>query len=91
MRPLPDSLQTKAYTGTAAAIDNGVGEGVNAIAVSCSSAAHIRITKSGTAATTSDFPVAAGQMYYFSCPPNAKVSAIQQSTGGTLSVIAMTQ
>lgn len=89
-RPKAASTQSKAYDGTAAAIDNALDSGVDMIHVICTTAAHIQIGKTPVA-TTSDMPIKADTDYYFTCHPSDKVSVIQQAAGGTLYVTPIVQ
>ena len=86
----PVTTQSVAYTGTAGTITNAVGNYIQVVRVVCTSDAHIAIAVAPTA-TTSDLPVKADEVEYFSIKPGQKVSAIQQSAGGTLYVTEMTQ
>ena len=79
------TVQKKAYTGTAAAIDNAVGAGTSVIRVYCTSDAHIAIG-AAPVATTADTPISAGHAEYFGIGSGEKVSAIQQNVGGDLYV-----
>ncbi len=88
------TVHVKAFTGTAAATDNGVGTGFYQVRVYVSDGAHIAIGKNPTA-TTSDTPLGASGSHgveYFSVSPGDKVSAIGQSgvSSGTLYVTECT-
>ena len=85
----PGTTQNVAYTGTHGVVTNGVSVGVNQVRVNCSTAAFIAFGAS-PAATTSDIFMAAGVPEYFTVSPGQKVSAVQASSGGTLSVTEMT-
>jgi hypothetical protein len=79
------TVQNASYTGTAGTISNAVTAGCNVVRVICSTAAYIAFGSAPTA-TTSDILVGAGIQEYFIVPPGTKVSAIQVSAGGVLSV-----
>lgn len=79
------TVHTVAYTGTAGTISGTIGGGVYQARVWCSSDAHILVGASPTA-TTSSTPISAGVAEYINVNPGEKVSAIQQSAGGTLYV-----
>ena len=86
----PVTHQSVAYTGTAGAIANGVGTGINVIRVMMTTAGFIAIGRAPAAATT-DVPMAANVPEYFLCEPGDKVSAIQASAGGNLHVTEMSR
>jgi hypothetical protein len=85
----PGATQNVAYTGTAGVVSNGVSDGVFQVRVNCSTDAYIAFGAAPTA-TTSDIFMAAGRPEYFTVSPGQKVSAVQASSGGTLSVSEMT-
>lgn len=91
-RPIPalrlGAVQTAAYTGTAGTISMGVGGTTKVVRVWCSTDAHIAIGQNPTA-TANSTPVSAKQAEYFKVRRGDKVSAIQQSSGGTLYVTEM--
>lgn len=86
----PGITQSKAYTGTAGTIDNAITNGIRVVRVLCTTDAHIAVGKTPTA-TTSHMPVVANTYVDITVHPGEKVSAIQQSSGGTLYVTEMTQ
>lgn len=79
------TTQKVAYTGTAGTIASGVGATTELVRVWCSSDAHVAVGANPTA-TTSDMPVTGGLGEIFALAPGDKISAIQQSEGGTLYV-----
>jgi hypothetical protein len=81
----PKTHQKKAYTGTAAAIDNATSAQTRVIRVVLTSAGYIAIGSAPTA-TASDIYMPANVPEYFVVPPSIKVSAIQDSAGGNLHV-----
>jgi hypothetical protein len=83
----PGTHQKKAYTGTAGTIDNAISSGVSIVRIVCTSAAYVAFGTAPTA-TTNDIYVPANTPEYFAVPDNGtwKVSAIQDSAGGTLHV-----
>jgi hypothetical protein len=85
-----DNHQSVAYTGTAGTIANAVGSYTKAVRVYCTTDAFVKISQSPTA-TSADVPISAGIPEYFAIHPGEKVSAIQQSAGGTLHVTELTQ
>ena len=85
-QPMPASSVKVAYTGTAGTT---TAVSANAVAVRLVSTTDcfIEISTAGTAAVAdTGLYLAALVPEYFSCPPSAKVSAIQVSAGGTLYV-----
>lgn len=86
--PKAGGSQKVAYTGTAGTITNAVSAGTEVIRVCVSSAAYVAIGASPTA-TTSDCWMAANQCEYFLVKGGNKVSAIQDTAGGTLYVTEM--
>lgn len=84
------TTQSVAYTGTAGVITNPISTGVYAVRVWCSTDAHIAVGAAPTA-TTSNMPVSAGVAEYIAINPGEKVSAIQQSAGGTLYVTELSR
>lgn len=77
--------QKVSYTGTAAAIANAIGAGVQKVRVYCTTDAYIAIGKDPTA-TTSHTPLAAKTAEYFTVAEGEKVSAIQDAANGVLHV-----
>ncbi len=77
--------QTVTYTGTAGVITNAMSAGVHKCRVVCTTAAYIKIGVSPTA-TTSDPYMPADSVEYFTINEGEKVSAVQVSSNGTLSV-----
>lgn len=86
----PGLTQVKAYTGTAAAIDNAIGEGTNVVRIWLSTAGYIAFGTAPTA-TTSSIPMPANTVEYFLISPGHKVSAIQASSGGNLHVTELSR
>lgn len=84
----PNLTNSAAYTGTAGTVSTGIADGVWVARVLCTTDAFIRFD--GSAATSSDMPISGGVPEYFTVNPGTKVSAIQQSAGGTLYVTGMT-
>lgn len=84
-RPHPGGSDAVAYTGTAAA---SAAMPANAVAVRVVSTTDcfIEIGPDPTAVAESGLFLPAGVPEYFECSPNAKVSAIQATAGGTLYV-----
>jgi hypothetical protein len=81
------TVQKAAYTATAGTVANAVGPQTKAVTVWCSTDAHIAINGDPTA-TTDDAPLTAKQAWTLKVRPGVdKVSAIQQSAGGTLWVV----
>jgi len=78
--------QSVAYTGTAGTIANGVSTGVYKVRIVVTTAAYIKVSSAGTAATSSDVYMAADSPEYVTVYPGQKVSAIQVSASGTLHV-----
>jgi len=83
----PVSTQTKAYTGTSAAIDSDVGN-ASAVRIICSTDAFVEFGVSPTA-TASSMPVFANTPETFLVNPGEKVAAIRESVNGTLTVTAL--
>lgn len=82
------TTQNVAYTGTAGTISDSTAAAPQQLRIVCSSAAHVLISAAGTSATTSNgFLVGAGIPEYVWVTGAVKVSAIQLSAGGTLSVV----
>lgn len=82
--------QVVAYTGTAGTIANAVPSGATKLWIFVTSAAHVKISKGGTSATTADFPLPASVPIIVDIAAmndgTVKVSAIQSATGGNLHV-----
>lgn len=81
------TVQSAAYTGTAGTT-NGVGGTTAVVRVWCSTDAYVAFGPSASA-TASHTPVSAKQAEYFAVRAGDKVSAVQQSAGGTLYVTEM--
>lgn len=79
------TVQSVAYTGTAGTITNGVGEKTRLAVVHCTSDAHIAVGVNPTA-TTDDRPITAQVDVLVALEPGERVSAVQQTAGGTLYV-----
>ena len=86
----PTVTQKVSYTGTQATIANPTGAGCNVIRVMLTTFGYIAIGSSPTA-TTNGIPMAANVRENFIAPPGSKVSAIQDSSGGTLFVTELTK
>lgn len=82
------TVQSVAYTGTAGTIANGVALGTMKVRVCTTTDAFIKISNAPTA-TTSDVPMFAGLPEYFTINQGEKVSAIQSTASGTLTVVEM--
>lgn len=80
------TVQSASYTGTAGTITNAVANGTYRVRVSVTSDAFILIGTNPTA-TAAAVPMFAGNTEYFTIYPGEKVSAIQSSAGGTLTVV----
>lgn len=86
----PSTTQSKAYTGTSAAVTNAFGSQTYRVRLWATTDCHVVFAGSPTA-TTSDMPLTARVPEYFSVNPGEKVAAIQDSAGGTLYVTELTQ
>lgn len=84
------TVQTAAYTTSAAAISNGVGDQTWRVLVVCTTDAYIAVGTSPTA-TTSDTPIGAWREYIIRIQPGEKVSAIHASANGNLHVTELTE
>lgn len=85
----PNTTQSVAYTGTAGTITNAVGAKTTVVRVVVSTDAYIAVGASPTA-TANDMPMTADMPEYFRVIPGVdKISAIQASSGGTLTVTEM--
>ena len=82
---LDGTVQSVAYTGTAGTITNGMGLGIARALISVTTDAYVLQGKSPTATTSSTW-LPAGTLLYVTVNPGEKFSAIQSSTGGTLTV-----
>jgi len=92
--PLPafriGTIQKVAYTGTHGAIGNAISENCKLVLVWCSTDAHVKMAATPVA-TTNDCPVT-GKVHFpiaVDKPGTSKISAIQQSAGGTMWVIEL--
>jgi len=84
--PMPAASLTVAYTGTAGTT-SAIPAGASVVRVIATTDCFIEITVAGTAAAANTgLYLPALTPEYFSCPPSAKVSAIQVASGGTLYV-----
>ena len=84
--PMPAASLTVAYTGTAGTTA-AVSANASVVRVIATTDCFIEITTAGTAAVANTgLYLPALTPEYFFCPPSAKVSAIQVSSGGTLYV-----
>lgn len=84
--PQPSASVKVAYTGTAG-VTAAVSANAVAVRLVSTTDCFIEISTAGTLAVTdTGLYLAALVPEYFSCPPSAKVSAIQVASGGTLYV-----
>lgn len=81
--------QSVAYTATAGTITNAVAEQTYKVRLVCTTDAYVKVGNAPTA-TTSDPIFPAGAVEYVTITPGQKVSAVQVSSGGTLSVTEIT-
>lgn len=79
------TVHTVAYTGTHGVISGVISNGVYQARIYCTTDAHVLVGTAPTA-TTSSTPVTGGVPEYINVNPGEKVSAVQQSAGGTLFV-----
>jgi hypothetical protein len=82
--------QKVAFTGTAGT-SAAISSGVNVVRVALSSAGYIKLSSAGTAATISDVYMPAGLVEYIIVDPGTRISAIQASAGGDLSVTELSR
>lgn len=80
------TVQTVSFTGTAGTVTNGFGSETRAILIRVTADAHVRIGQSPTAVSTDTLIKATDSPLVFGCSPTDKISAIQDSAGGTLYV-----
>lgn len=81
------TVQNVAYTGTAGTITNVLGAQTFRVRLLTTSDAWVLIANGTTAATTSNGSyLPAKSAEYFTCSPGQKVSAVQDTAGGTLNV-----
>jgi hypothetical protein len=84
--PMPAASVKVAYTGTAGTT-SAVSANAVAVRIVATTDCFIEISTAGTAAVAdTGLYLPALVPEYFSCPPSAKVSAIQVSSGGTVYV-----
>lgn len=83
----PGTTQNVAYTGTHGVITNPVGR--TQIRVYCTTDAFIVIGAAPVATAAAGMPVTGKIPEVYDCEQGDKVSAIQQSAGGTLYVTAL--
>ena len=86
--PVEGGAQSVAYTATASATASAVGPQTRRVLISASSDCHIRFGATPVA-TTADTFVPANSTMFLSIRPGQKVSAVQDSAGGTLWVSEM--
>jgi len=87
--PIVGGGVTVAYTGTAGTTA-AISAGAVALRVVSTTDCFIEISVAGTAAVaTTGLYLPAFSPEYFSCPPSAKVSAIQVATAGSIYVSAI--
>src|SRR5437899_1389754 len=82
--------QTVAYTGTSTTITNAFGAQTYQIRISSTTACHYKVVEAaGGAAAVTDSLLPINWVEYVNVSPGQKISAIQDSAGGTLSVTEM--
>jgi hypothetical protein len=84
------ATQKVAFTGTAGT-STAISSGVNVVRVALSSAGYIKLSSAGTAATATDIYLPAGVVEYFIVDPGTRISAVQDSAGGNLSVTELSR
>lgn len=82
--PYPDAVQILSYTGTADTSD-AFSAGTNLIRIVSTTACHVKVA-AGPTATTSDMYLPADVVDHIVVAEGQKISAIQASAGGDLSV-----
>lgn len=80
-----DTVQKVAYTGTAGT-SSAIGPQCRRVRILVTTDAYIKISKAGTAATTSDTYVPGLAVEYFTVTPGESVSAVQVASNGNLFV-----
>ena len=83
--PMPAASVNVAYTGTAGTT-SAISANAVAVRVISTTDCFIEIGTNPTAVADTGLYLAAYTAEYFSCPPSAKVSAIQVASGGTIYV-----
>lgn len=83
--PMPAASKTVSYTGTAGTTA-AVSANATVVRVIATTDCFIEIGENPTAVANSGMYLPALTPEYFSCPPSAKVSAIQVSSGGSIYV-----
>lgn len=86
-RPQFGKGQKVTYTATAGTITNAFPEGTSAVWVSSTTSCFIRISRSPTAVVDVDFRIPAEVPFCFPALPGEKVSAVQDTVGGTIYAI----
>jgi hypothetical protein len=82
--------QTVAYTASSATVTNAFGAQTRVIRLSSTTACHYRVVEAaGAAAVATDSLLPVNWVEYVVVSPGQKISAIQDSAGGTLSVTEM--
>ena len=84
----PSTSQSKAYTGTSAAVDNAFGANIHVIRVVVTTDAFVAVGTSPTA-TTSDMFLVAFAPEYFTVTEGQKIAAVRSSVSGTMYVTEM--
>ena len=82
----PGTSQNVAYTGTAGRIANAISNDVFLVRVVLTTAGHIAIGLPSVVATTSDMYMPAGVPEYFAVRPGEKISAVRETSSGTMHV-----
>lgn len=83
--PMTGASVTVSYTGTAGTT-SALPANTQACRVVATTACFIEIGTAPTAVANTGLYLPAGVAEYFSCPPSAKVSAIQVASGGSIYV-----
>ena len=87
----PGVSQNVAYTGTHGRIANAISDHIFLVRVVLTTSGHIKIGNEGNlAATTSDIYMPAGIPEYFAVRPGEKISAIRETSSGTMHVTEIT-
>lgn len=82
--PIPLSGERVTFTGTAGTNTNGAPANTSAIGLLLTQAAHVRVSKNGDVATTSDPAVPANVLHFIAAGPTMRVSMVKttDSTDG---------
>lgn len=84
-RAIPNWTQSITFSATSATLPNAFPDMTCAVAVHCTQAAYVYLSRGGVAASaTNGVPIPANTLVYLEAQPNDKLTALQISAAGVV-------